>query len=560
MKWISTSAALAAICFGLAAGRAVAQEGSVAQSFDALAARMQQQDDQIRQLQSQVNAMQQQQQQGVPVIPAALGSGTAAAAPAPASAPKPVEVGSDTGDIKTTFKNGTGLNFTTPSGDFTMHAGFWVQWDNVWWRQNAVMNAPASATTGAIGPLEDGDFWRRIRPFVEGTFYETCEYRFNIALENNQFSTAGLDEFWIGINKIPVIGTIRAGHVKDCEGLEGDMASSSRCMTFMERSLYSQCIENDENFVNGVWFGNTWCDDRVFGSCVVFRPDNGSSGDFLGTGQYGVQTRWTCLPIYEDEGRHLLHLGLSAGWRDGANSLGSGTAALDTVRLRARPELRDDDPAASPGSTTNANGVGGAGQFLPDANANRIVDTGAINCQTEYRLGTEFLYIRGPWSLQAEYGWNFLNNANLTGRPVENYQFNGGYVQLSYILTGEYRRYDKKYGTLSRYYLGGDGPYENAFLVRDADGNFCCGHGAWELAFRYSYVDLNSDLGSAGPIKGGIANGVSVALNWYLNTNLSVMTDWVYDYRYDANSTANPTVAIPNGSTNGFGTEVQLTF
>jgi hypothetical protein len=38
------------------------------------------------------------------------------------------------------------------------------------------------------------------------------------------------------------------------------------------------------------------------------------------------------------------------------------------------------------------------------------------------------------------------------------------------------------------------------------------------------------------------------------------MTDWVYDYRYDANSTANPTVAIPNGSTNGFGTEVQLTF
>jgi phosphate-selective porin OprO/OprP len=178
-------------------------------------------------------------------------------------------------------------------------------------------------------------------------------------------------------------------------------------------------------------------------------------------------------------------------------------------------------------------------------------------------LGTEFLYIRGPWSFQAEYGWNFLNNAQVGAKSVQNYEFNGGYLQLSYMLTGEYRHYDKKWGTLSRYYLGGDGPYENAFLVRDALGDLCCGRGAWELALRYSYVNLNSDLGSTDPVRGGIANGTTVALNWYLNTNLSVMTDWNYCYRYDANAvTGNlmTTTPIPNGSTNGFGTEVQVTF
>ena len=74
------------------------------------------------------------------------------------------------------------------------------------------------APSGGIGPLEDGDYWRRIRPFVEGTFWETFEYRFNLALENNQFSTSGLDEFWIGDNKLPVIGTLRVGHVKNCWG------------------------------------------------------------------------------------------------------------------------------------------------------------------------------------------------------------------------------------------------------------------------------------------------------------------------------------------------------
>ena len=60
--------------------------------------------------------------------------------------------------------------------------------------------------------------------------------------------------------------------------------------------------------------------------------------------------------------------------------------------------------------------------------------------------------------------------------------FNGGYLQVAYTLTGENRAYDKKYGTLSRYYFGGQGPYENAFLVRDADGNLCSGQGAWEIA------------------------------------------------------------------------------
>ena len=416
MRWISTTALLAAICLELAAERAVAQEGPVpqggpvAQSFDALSAHLEQQDEQIRQLQWQLSGM---QQQGTPAIPAAYGQGggTAVAAAPPPAAPTDAEVGSDM-SIKAGFKNGTGLYMSTPNGDFTMHAGFWVQWDNVSWRNNSLN---AAATPGNIGSLQDGDFWRRIRPFVEGTFYETYEYRFNIALENDQFSTTGLDEFWVGVNKVPVIGTMRVGHVKNCIGLEGDMASSSRCMTFMERSLYSQAIELDQNFVNGAWFGNTWCDDRIFGSFVLFHPDDGSSGDFFGTGQYGWQTRWTCLPIYEDEGRHLLHLGLSGGWRDGSNTT---PGAADTVRLRARPEMRDDDPAESPGATSNQTTAapGFGGQPLPDANANRIIDTNAITCDNEYLLGTELLYIRGPWSFQAEYGWNFLNDAHIDGK------------------------------------------------------------------------------------------------------------------------------------------------
>ena len=174
--------------------------------------------------------------------------------------------------------------------------------------------------SGGIGPLEDGDYWRRVRIVMEGTFWETFDYRWNFAPENDSFNTIGLDEFWVGDNKLPLIGTVRAGHVKTPMGLEGDMTSSSRAMTFMERSSYSEAIELNQNFGTGIWFGNTFLDDRGTWSAAAFRPDNGNSSDFFGTGLWGLQGRITGLPLYEDEGRHLLHLGLSGGWRNGTNS------------------------------------------------------------------------------------------------------------------------------------------------------------------------------------------------------------------------------------------------
>ena len=116
---------------------------------------------------------------------------------------------------------------------------------------------------GGIGDLEDGEYFRRIRPFAEGIFWDTGEYRLIPALENNQFSTSGLDEFWVGETHIPVIGSCRVGHVKDPMGLEGDMTASSRCMTFMERSSYSEAIELNQNFVTGIWFSNNYFDQRM---------------------------------------------------------------------------------------------------------------------------------------------------------------------------------------------------------------------------------------------------------------------------------------------------------
>ena len=322
-------------------------------------------------------------------------------------------VGSGNKNVKARIENGgLFLWFETPYEDFTMHPGMWAQWDNVWFGQSNYLNAPADGrpghaqgvasgvNRGGVGPLQDGTFFRRIRPFIEGTLWDVLEYRLILAAENDQFSTEGLDEFWFGLNKIPFIGTIRMGHVKTPMGLEADMTASSRTMTFMERSAYSEAIELNQNFVTGIWFNNTYFNDRMVQQFSVFRPDQGaSSGTFFGTGQWGWQGRLTSLPLYEEEGRKLLHLGISYGYRNGMNNLAISPFRL--MQLRARTELRDDDPAGTPSGA----------QAVPNANSNRLIDTGTIAAANQYILGLELLQVWGPFSVQAEYGWNFINGA-----------------------------------------------------------------------------------------------------------------------------------------------------
>ena len=480
------------------------------------------------------------------------------------------EVGSDL-SLKASLKPGQFPWLETPNKDFTMHLSLWTQWDNVWWNQTPGLRAARDGnagpnqgvasgdTTGGIGNLQDGVYFRRIRPNVEGTFWETGEYRFIPAFENNQFNSAGIDEMWVGAKGLPVIGTLRVGHVKNAMGLEGDMTASSRCMTFMERSCYSEAIELNQNFVAGLWLSNTYLDERLMWNFVTFRPDVGSSTDaFFGDGQWGLQGRITGLPLYEDEGRHLLHLGISSGFRNGTTNLAN--SPINAVQLRARPEMRDDAPAGS----------------IVNSDTNRMIDTGVMASDSQYLMGLEALYVRGPLSLQAEYGWTWIQDvtgifnpyAPPTATPpgvftpfatAQNYMFNGGYVQLAYTLTGENRAYDKRMGSLSRAYFGGQGPYNNAWLVRDENGCLNWNTGAWEIATRYSYANLNDGSG-ANRIQGGIMNGFGLALNWYLNSNLTVNFDWNLDTRYDVpvGTPGNPST-VP-GDTNGFGTRVQFQF
>jgi phosphate-selective porin OprO/OprP len=467
-------------------------------------------------------------------------------------------------DLKMSASWKSGVVIETSHKDVSFHIGGLIQYDNVFWDQSpglliapdgrpgAKQGVASGVSTGGIGDLQDGTFFRRIRLQTDGVVFDNYEYLFILAMENNQFSTIGLADMWVGAKNIPLVGTARIGHVKNAMGFEADMTPSPATLTFLERSAYSESIELNQNYVTGLWLGDNYLDERTTWTFTAFRADNGGfSGAFFGDGQYGLQGRLTALPLWEEDGRCWMHVGVSGGWRANSNNL--ATSPFRTINIQARPELRDDDPASNPAGA----------QAVPNANDGRLISTGIIAANSDWLLGLEYCWVLGPLSIQTEYGFNWvedatgINPAGFKLQPAltspQNYFFNGGYGQIAYTLTGESRAYEKRLGRLSQYYFGPQGPYNNAWAVRGDDGRWSFNTGAWEIAARYSYVNLNDGVG-LNRIQGGVLTGWTFGLNWYLNTNLRFQFDYVYNQRSDL-----PVGAI-EGSTRGLGMRMQFMY
>jgi len=252
--------------------------------------------------------------------------------------------------------------------------------------------------------------------------------------------------------------------------------TSSRFSTFMERSLPNAFVPG-RNI--GAMLFSPFLHKRMTGAVGVFRDTddfggNGTSGD----GEYNETVRVTGLPWYQRKGEHLLHLGASFSHRNSNN---------DQLRIQERPEAHL---------------------------ASHFVDTGTFTAKTMDLYGAESALVLGPLSLQGEYV-TALTNAKASGDP----RFGGFYFYGSYFLTGEHRPYNRELAVFSRVRPKRDflGPKR--------------GPGAWEVAVRYSTIDLSDEL-----INGRELYDITVGLNWYLNPHLR----WMWNYIFtDLNSVGN---------------------
>ena len=461
--------------------------------------------------------------------PAGSGSSSGSSSASGGSQGGSTEKAGDAPQVKFSFKPGDEhlLNMDYGNGLFKFYTGGRLQIDGVWYRGDDALTAPRAL--GGIGRLDDATNFRRARFDFGGTFYRNIDFLMEWDFINTAnagrtgdplaINTPVPTDMWVTFKEVPWVGNVRIGNHKPPISFEH--LTSSRFLNFLERSLgFDAFIENQNNgFEFGASVFDTYLDEHGTWAVGVFKNTRNIFGWNVGDGEYQVTGRVTYLPVYEDDGRYLVHLGLGANYAD---------ADDDVVRLRARTLLRN-----GPAVLHNI-----VAEVITGASSNTVINP-------------EFVVVYGPWTFQSEYQrvWVADNVLPATGPgPRTGFGtavYQAGYAELLYFLTGEHRYYNRKTAAFGRVT-----PNENfSWYGMSEDGcEGCTGPGAWQVGARYSWIDLDHDA-----IRGGTVHDFTLGLNWFLNPYTKFQWNVEALYR----SAPNPAF---DGWAYGFGTRLAIDF
>jgi phosphate-selective porin OprO/OprP len=317
----------------------------------------------------------------------------------------------------------------------------------------------------------ESDF-RTLSVIGSGTISDILEFK----LEVDFAIVREIKDNWVRITKVPLLRPFKFGHMKEPFSIE--RSTSLTNLTFMEIALPTRVFAPGRNI--GMRYDRAVLEERMTWAVSGFF----NTGSFKDAGEaldriseangYDLTGRITGLPWYEEDGRRLLHLGLSYshGVRDDEDE-------EDRIRFRTRPETRLTDE--------------------------RLADTGNFFAERIDRINPQLALVSGPLSVQGEY-FHLFTDADGGDDP----QFWGFYVSGSYFLTGEDRGYSTSSGIFSRV------KPRNNFRLRDGKW------GAFEVGLRFSYVDLNDE-----EVKGGKERNFTAGLNWYLTPNARLMFNYI---------------------------------
>jgi phosphate-selective porin OprO and OprP len=254
---------------------------------------------------------------------------------------------------------------------------------------------------------------------------------------------------------------------KQKEGLGLEMTENARDVPFMQLSVMSTASTFFESHVVGVRFSNAILGGRMTWSGGWFNNWLDDDLSFSESGQI-FAGRVTGLAMDQDGGRELLHLGVSAVYREAPNG---------SFKSKSIPEVYE----------------------APD-----FVDTGSFPANHATSVAGELAAVQDAFTLSAEYTATYVSSPQ-TGNP----EFAGFYVMTTYALTGETRPYDHESGTFGMIRPSAPFSFKHG------------GCGAWEVGARYSKIDLTS-----GAVDGGVFDRWSGALSWYPTAQ------WRFEFNY----------------------------
>jgi len=403
--------------------------------------------------------------------------------------------------VKVTLANGR-PTFSSADGKFTASIRALGQFDWGYFSQPAT----AAGFPAAYGPdLSSGANFRRGYLGVQGKVFGDWSYNINYdfggsggtedqgRIQSLYVEYDGLAPFAVRIGAYPAPANLEDGvGAADTIFLERNAASDSA------RSI---AAGDGRDAVSLLYTG-----DRFF---AALSYTGGKIKDGLGTfdEQNALVGRLSDIVYSDNDFKLLLSASGTDVFKPADNSAGPGSK--ENVSISAVPELTVD--SAGYFSQSSATSV------PTTTSAAKLVNTGNIDAAHVYQWAAESAV---AWkSLYGQGGYYKYYIDRRTG-SLPNPDFTGWYAQAAWVLTGEGRAYNPATGA-----FGSPKP-ASPF---DLSGG---GIGAWELAARYSDLDLNYNQGAVGSAtpSGGVRGGEqkiwTAGLNWYPNSVIKFAFDY----------------------------------
>jgi phosphate-selective porin OprO/OprP len=375
---------------------------------------------------------------------------------------------------------------TSSDGRFSLAIRAIGQFDTAYYMQDA----HATQLAAGNGPdLSSGSNFRRVQLGLQGKVFGDWSYFFNydFAGSGGNETPGHIQQAYVEYDGFAPFA-VRIGAFPPSAGLEDNTGSPDTI--FLERNSPSDMARNIAGGDGRDGIGIIYSGDRWYGALTYTGDKIQDAGVF--DEQQALVGRLSNLAFSSDDTKVVVSANGTYVFKVADTAAGMG--APRTITLSDPPELTVDNTGT------------------------KLVSTGALNAEDVWQWGVESAV---QWqNVYAQAGY-FGFGVDLRGvTPASSQNFDGWYLQGTWVLTGESRNYNTASGAFSN-------PKPRVNFSRASDG-----WGAWELAGRYSDLNLNDNAGSigsalpAGGNRGGDQRIWTAALNWYPNSVLKFALQW----------------------------------
>ena len=324
-----------------------------------------------------------------------------------------------------------------------------------------------------MNDIGNGYSLRRARFAVKTEFLENWYAEFDMDISNSQLE---LKDAYLQRSFLNKSLELKVGNYKENYSMES--TTTSRYLTFMERPMAVNAFAPSRHIGFSALYNRDWL--LAIGGIYFQKVDDieertfslDNNKDFGVDEGYSLTGKLVFMPFFDDPSKGL-HLGVAGSYRTPK----SDAEVAGTVRYSTRS--------------------------LTSINRKKYIDTDLIgNVDYSTLGGLELAGYYNNFRLQGEYLMSDVHRTE--GLPTE--KFDGWYAFGSVLLFGGHYQYNTSEGEFTQIRRGRD-------------------WGDFELAFRYDYLSLNSNMDQ---IMGGAGEGYTIGLNYYPNNNVKIMLNYAY--------------------------------